>query len=382
VPALLGRARLALAEDRTEVARELLRRAVEAAPDAPDVHALRAELAPADYDPRTLVRAGREAARRGDPERATGLLRQAVLVADRHPASGRAALAALAGLDPEAWKGRRVVPVHVWADESLRAREGWRFQVRLALFRASRSLDHLLRTHFLPVSLEAFAAARAGDELEDIDAAFRAGRSVVPARGILARFTARSAPRRSGSRLGMAGFLGRELIVRFDDPEEGRRTLAHELLHLYGAIHVGEGVESLMNASGGAWQLDPPNARIVRALRERRFGPGGLERNVFSAVDLEEASAAYTRALRNNLLLRRLGLQEGRLREAVALDPHLGDVCRFLAELLWRGERRVDATLLWEAAGRLYGPDTPRGRAALQQARTLRARLRDRYDVD
>jgi len=382
VPALLGRARLAMAEDEAEHARELLRQAAEVTPADAELHALRAELEPDAYDPPALLRAGREAAGQGDEEKAVRLLRQAVLLADRHPPSARAALAALARLEPDAWAQRRVVPVYVWADETLRAREGWRFQVRVAFFRASRRLDELLATHFLPVSLGSFEAGDAGDTLAALDAAFLSGRPAVPSHGILVRFTARPVPRRQGARLGQATFLGRNLSARFDDPERGERTLAHELLHLYGAIHVADDVESLMNASGDSWQLDPPNARIVRALRERRFGPGGLEGSVFSSIDLEETTEAYTFALRNNLVLRRLGLQEGRLREAVSLDSHLGDVCRFLAQLLWRGERRVDAALMWEAAGRLYGPETRRGRAALQQARELRAHLRQRYDVD
>jgi len=378
----VGRARLARTQGDLEAARSLLGRALEARPGAPEVHALRAEIDPEAYDPRAVLRAAQQAAGKGETERAAKLLHQVVLLADRHPPSARAALAALARIDPDVWAQRRVVPVHVWADETLRAREGWRFQVRLALFRASRGLDGLLATHFLLVSLEGFDAGGADDTLDALDAAFRSGRSALPAHGILARFTARPAPRRAGSRLGQAAFLGRELIVRMDDPESGQRTLAHELLHLYGAIHVADDVESLMNASGESWRLDAPNTRIVRALRERRFGPGGLEGSVFPAIDLEETTEAYTAALRNNLLLRRLGLQDGRLREAVSLDSHLGDVCRFLAVLLWRGERRVDATLMWEAAGRLYGPDTPRGRAALQRARALRAQLREAYEVE
>jgi hypothetical protein len=50
------------------------------------------------------------------------------------------------------------------------------------------------------------------------------------------------------------------------------------------------------------------------------------------------------------------------------LDPHLGDVARFVSLLLWRGERPASAASLLDVAARLYGPRTPQGRRAGEDA--------------
>jgi hypothetical protein len=144
-------------------------------------------------------------------------------------------------------------------------------------------------------------------------------------------------------------------------------------------VHVAEDVESLMNPAGGALILDPLNARIVGELRARRFH-GDLAEDVFAVIDLEATTRAYEDALRTNLALRRAGLAEAvdasgsRLaaRRAAAqvrgLDPHLGDVARFVSRLLWRGERPASAASLLDVAARLYGPRTPEGRRAAEDA--------------
>jgi hypothetical protein len=160
-------------------------------------------------------------------------------------------------------------------------------------------------------------------------------------------------------------------------------VLLHELLHLYGGVHVADDVESLMNPSGEARVLDSLNARIVRELRGRRFG-GDLDVDVLQVIDLEATTRAYEDALRANLALRRAGLaeaisladssqieaQRAALR-ALELDPHLGDVARFVALLLWRGEKPASAAFLLETASRLYGPRTPSGRKAAADAERI-----------
>ena len=52
-------------------------------------------------------------------------------------------------------------------------------------------------------------------------------------------------------------------------------------------------------------------------------------------------------------------------------DEHPGDVASLVAELLVRDRRPAAAAQAWETAALLYGPATPRGRRALQSARTL-----------
>ena len=85
-----------------------------------------------------------------------------------------------------------------------------------------------------------------------------------------------------------------------------------------------------------------------------------------------------------NLALRRAGLAEAietaatsriEARRAAArvreLDPHLGDVARFVSLLLWRGERPASAAFLLETAAHLYGPRTARGRRAAAEAERI-----------
>jgi len=290
-------------------------------------------------------------------------------------------------LEPErrAW---RTVPVHSWADETIRRQPGWRFRVRLAWLGASRALGPLLETYFVPAEIGSFASQGASDALDTIDAAFRAQTARAPAEGVLAAFTERAPPRAAGpQRLGQAEFLGRHLAVRLL-PETAAgpaasHVLLHEVLHLYGAVHVNPDVASLMNPTGDATGLDRMNARIVRETRVRTFH-GDLERDVLDRIDLEATTLAYEDAMRANFAMRQAGLIEAlqaaatspvearhaavRVRE---LDPHLGDVARFVALLLLRGDKPASAAMLLETAAQLYGPGTARGREAAAQAETI-----------
>jgi hypothetical protein len=186
-----------------------------------------------------------------------------------------------------------------------------------------------------------------------------------------------------GERLGQAEFLGRRLTVRLEADPSPSRVLLHEVLHLYGAVHVAYDVESIMNPSGESTVLDAMNARIARELRGRSFRDD-LEADVFDVIDLEATTRAYEAALLTNLVLRRAGLAEAieiaatsrveaqraaaRVRE---LDRHLGDVARFVSALLWRGERPAAAASLLETASRLYGWRTVRGQEAAAEAERI-----------
>jgi tetratricopeptide (TPR) repeat protein len=400
--ARLGLARVARRRGRAAEARAELARVVEADPWRAEVHAELAELTgvaprtpPADledalrrarehpYDVAAGLAAGSALAAAGRSAEAVAQLESILWLADLDPGAASAAWVLLVRLDP-AWRGRRAVRVDSWADESIRAHPGWRFRLRLAWLAASQALDPLLGVRFLPATLQEFASRDAPASLEAIDAAFRAQVARAPAEGILAAFTERAPPRgRGAQRLGQAEFLGRRLIVRLESEPGASRVLLHEVLHLYGGVHVADDVESLMNPAGGALSLDPLNARIVRELRGRRFH-GALDPDVFAVVDLEATTRAYEEALRTNLALRRAGLAEAvedaagsrvAARRAAArvreLDPHLGDVARFVSRLLWRGGRPASAASLLEVAARLYGPRTPQGRQAGEDAERI-----------
>lgn len=334
------------------------------------------------YDVAAGLAAGSALAEAGRSAEAARRLESVLWLADLDPSSARAAWALLTRLDP-AWSERRAVPVHSFADESIRAHPGWEFRLRLAWLAVSQALDPVLGVRFLPAAMGVFSSRESSAVLEAIDAAFRAQAGPTAAEGVLAAFTERPPPRRGAQRLGQAEFLGRRMAVRLETQPGPSRVLVHEVLHLYGGVHVADDVESLMNPSGAALVLDPLNARIARELRARRFH-GDLETDVFPFIDLEATTRAYEAALRANLRLRRAGMVEaieaaatsryearrvaGRVRE---LDPHLGDVARFVSLLLWRDERRASAASLLEVAARLYGPRTAEGRRAARDAERI-----------
>jgi hypothetical protein len=299
-----------------------------------------------------------------------------VWLGDAAPAETAEALRILAGLEAPP---RRAVPVHVYADAAARGEEGWRFRLRTLFSDVSASLAPLLGSRFVVLSVEPFDAPEAG---ADLAAAFAALAAVAaPEHGIVAGVVGARAPAGAGpdAYRGVAELLGRRLLVRLEPGAVGTRLLAHEILHLYGAVHVAAARESIMNPSGDSQRLDAENRRIAALTRERSFGPGGVERNVLPGLDRGAAIDAWGAALRLDLRLR--GTELGRAVAASALapgapapDPHLGDVARFVGALLAAEERRGEAALLFEAAAALHGSRSEAGRADAERARTLRAR--------
>jgi hypothetical protein len=393
--------RAAAAQPDDARAADLLRRALALEPQRPDVHeqlfqrtgrAPRTAVASLDpvalaeahpYDPWARLRAGRAERDAGRPEAAVEHWRWALFTADLDPASAQAAFLELARVAKDV-RHMAQVPVHLFADESVRAHAGWRFRLRLSLHAVSRALDPILGTLLVPASIGGFDGEDVGAGLSDLTAAFQRRGRPDPPRGMLVLLTERHAPARGSSRkLGEAQFLGRRLIARLEEGEIISRVLAHELLHLYGAVHLSERVDSLMNPSGGEWVIRAPNAAILKQTRKRRFGRGGIERNVLPYVDLDATIDAYLSVIRANLVLRRAGIQEvlddvstpraraQRLRSVAQLDPHLGDVCSFTAKLLWRAQRGPEAVHLFDTAAALYGPRSLEGRAARAQSDRL-----------
>ncbi len=338
------------------------------------------------YDPRARLDAGRALVDAGRGAEAGPLLTGALFAADVDPAAARAAAALLREQEP-AWARRRTVPVHVRVDETLRRDPAWPMQARLLLDGLSGELAPWMDVVFYPASLGGFDTGNASDDLASLDRRFRS-QAPSPRHGIVAGLTARPVPRARGSwRRGQAEFLGRRTLLRVQPGETESRVLVHEVLHLYGGVHVVDEVDSVMNPDGKGRAVDPLNRRIVRSLRERRFVPGGIERGVLPFIDEQRTTAAYVQVLRTNLVFRRLGLAEaveaGRLsryeaarqaRDSMALDEHLGDVALFTGRLLLRQQRRAEAVMMLDVASRLYGPRSLRGRSARAEAdRVLRA---------
>jgi hypothetical protein len=343
---------------------------------------LRAQRYP--YDPRALVAGAEALAQRGRDDQAVEYLERAVWLADLDPSAALIAIRRLQVISDD-WKRQRVVPVQVHADELIRAQPGWQFEIRTLWLSASTTLDSVLETRFVPIAILPFDAGDAPDDLDSIHEAFLA-ESSPPAEGIFAAITGRPVP--SGDAVykkGIAEFLGRSLAVRVAPGAIQSRILAHEILHLYGAIHVLDGVDSLMNPTGDSLALDAPNIRVARSLRGREFGPGGIEVNVLPWIDLGATVAAYRSVLSVNLSLRDAGINEAmhapdassdqvafRVQQATQLDTHLADAARLVAVLMLADGQRAEALRLLDLSSQLYGPSTPRGRASAEKAGMLK----------
>lgn len=399
-----------IAEGHPDAARAALERAARRDFGQPGVHARLADLtgrAPAEvpattggvlaraaahpYDPRALVDAGARLAAEGRREEAVGFLEKALWLADLDPAAAQRAARLLPTCDPE-WVGRRVVPVRVYADETVRGDPYWDFRARLLWLSVSNSLDPILTTRFVVTRLTPVDTGMETPRLEPIFERFRAITWRAPP-GIVAAFTERPPPAGGTMyRRGLADFMGRHLLVRLEPGETRSRVLAHEVLHLYGGIHVNPELESLMNPSGDSHKLDAGNARIARSLRTRGFSGQGLEQDVLSRVDLDEVIDSFEAAISVNLLFRRAGLDQAlqareqsryvaarEARKATQLDPHLADVSRTLAHLMLADRRRGEALLLLDSAARLYGSDTRQGRETRAETESLRKELEREY---
>ena len=398
-------ARAEIASGRSAAARPLLEHAVRADPRSPEAHATfaaltgrapRARAADGDatlhlatqhpYDPWARLQAARRLAATGQREAAARLLEEGLWLADRDPAASLLGLDLLQRLDP-AWAERRVVVVHAYADETVRADPAWAMRLRLLWASLSGALLPALDTVFLPLSLSPFSSEGVGPSLPAIGAAWRASARSLQPRGLLAGFTERPAPRRRGTaRLGQAEYLGRRLLVRLAPGEVESRILIHEVLHVYGAIHLNPEVETIMNPRAASNRLDPVNRDLVGLVRDRRFGPGGIQANVFPFVDQARLADQLLRSLRLNLHFRRLGVLDALeardtsrfiaadvAREAAEMDPELADVARFVGFLLLEQERLAEAAHMLDVAATLYGPRHPKGREARLHSDRIRA---------
>ncbi len=351
-------------------------RATQLAGSGPDA-ALRVAVAH-PYDPRALLAAARSAAASGRLELATPLLEKVVWLGDVDVGTTAEALRLLAQVDPGA--PTRIVPVHVFADAEVRSDEGWRFRIRTRWAEVSTSLARVLEARFVVLGIEPFEP---GEGAQVASGMASLARVEAPEYGIVAGMLGAgevSGADGSGApdpRRGAAEFLGRRLLVRFEPGAAGERLLAHEILHLYGAVHAPAGSDSLMSATGDSKVVDAANRRILLLTRERVFGPGGVERNLLPGLDLSAAIDAWGGALRLDLALRGPALARAVAASdlspgAAGPDPHLGDVAHWVAALLVTEGRRDEGALLLEAASSLHGSQTALGHSEAEGARRLR----------
>ena len=401
--ALAGLGGVELARGQRAEARAHFERVVRLDPTNPEVHARLATLtgnrpgspeptSPEEalvamqkypYDPEVLLPAAQAMIARNKMAVGLATLERIVWLADLNPAAARRAIALLKELDPR-WSERKTLAVHVTVDEALSSRPGWRSRQRTLWLSVSRALDKALPIRFVPLSFRV-ARVEASLSLEEVLENFVREHPRSPGPGIIALFTEHPVARPSAAgKLGLAQFLGRLMVVRLPPGERESRVLAHEILHLFGAIHVTDAIDSLMNPQTTELTLDPLNYAIVQALRSRHFSGAGFGPDILSSIDLRQTIDAYSSALNVNLGLRKLALQRALKQrsnsrylarrhrvKAMELDSHLGDVAKHLALLVRADQRPAQAVFLFETAAHLYGPDTPRGRAMLGYARSL-----------
>jgi hypothetical protein len=352
---------------------------------SPDDLVLRALQHP--YDPHALVVAAGVLDAGGRRDQAIEYLERAVWLADIDPSAALTAIRQLYALS-DRWRPIRIVPVQLYVDETIRAQSDWQFQMRNLWLSVSGMLDSVFETRFIPIAMNTFSTDHLKNDLDVIHDEFLS-ETRPPAEGILALITGRELPASDAVRKkGVAEFIGRGLSVRVSPGEIESRVLAHEILHLYGAIHVLDDADSLMNPTGDSLLLDKPNARIARLMRGREFGPGGIEGNVLPWIDIAATVAAYRTALSENLNLRDAGIREARrskrassehvayrVHQATHLDTHLADASRMVAALMLADGQRVEALRLLELSSQLYGTSTPRGRASAEEAARLEAKI-------
>jgi len=341
------------------------------------------------FDPWAVFTAGQAAAKAGQHGIAMSYFESTLWLAMADPNIGRRAFAELQRLSRE-WRERRLVPVQIWADETVRADPAWLFRT-IHLFRnLSHDSDPMVKTVFLPTSRRTFESGEGFPTLANISQRVHDSNQRIAPNGIVIIFTERKPPDLRGEswRLGQAEFLGRIMTVRLEPGELRSRVLAHELLHLYGGIHISPETKSIMNPSGGSYTLDPINSLIFKTLRNRRFHSTGIKNNVFPWIDIAQAADAYEQGVLLNLKYRKAGMIEARkdfsqspyvaaqrAQKAQQLDEHLISITKFLAELRLTQGETLQAIETLRVTYQLQGPNTAAGRKTLARIQGLEARL-------
>lgn len=201
------------------------------------------------------------------------------------PAAVLAAVAmALIGRD-------RVVRVRLAATQVVRARPDWQAMAAARLRTVSQLYSQTSGVRF---DLADAIAWDVPDDL-DLDAARERLKSDVPREGV-DLLLALVGPAGTSLRLGSTvPFASAAVVVDFPDRTEAANAavLAHELGHLFGAVHVAS-TSSVMHETASASSFDLRSARVLRTTRNIDFA-AGLGRAAPTVVaDLE---ARYAKAL-------------------------------------------------------------------------------------
>jgi Flp pilus assembly protein TadD len=181
---------------------------------------------------------------------------------------------------------------------------------------------------------------------------------ISPGPGQIVAGLTQTLPRSPGT--GLASYREGSLVVALPYGQ-GVRLFAHELAHLFGAVHL-RGNRGLMAIRDPGEVLDPLNARLIELHRQRRFDPRAFP---LPLEALEAARSAYLEAA-------------GRAPEAYA---YLGQICLERGDLqgaldaadrmLERDRDDVDATIVRGIALRRLGREAE---AVAEYRRALESR--------
>ncbi|MFT5444085.1 MAG: tetratricopeptide (TPR) repeat protein [Myxococcota bacterium] len=413
--ASLAWARLKNEEGKIEQACDVLAAALNVHPNDPALLALQLELtgpAPSleglddeeivalsrkhPFDLSLTIRVARLQIASGDLEAARQRLRRSYWLADLAPTEGYEIAKLLASIDPVFAK-QKIVPVHIYADQTITSQPGWQMRLRILLRKSSAALDPLARTHYVSYSMTGFSSKQATTKLVSLENAWLRSQRRWPSEGILLGLTERFPARHIAQTLGRAELLGRRAFVRLAPGATESRTLIHEVFHLYGGVHVTDAIDSLMNPSGETNAIDQLNARIVALTRDRTFGPGGEAVNVDPFVDSRQLVEVYIETLRVNLAFRQEALGQAQstsaasryaahelARKATKLDDHLAQVSEHVSRMLVRDRLPAKAAEYCDLAARLYGVNSAKGKALRKRGDRLRevSKLRHSGVVD
>jgi tetratricopeptide (TPR) repeat protein len=179
----------------------------------------------------------------------------------------------------------RVVRVKAVADEAFRTESGWEKQVREDLASASETLRELAGISLDLVAVEPWTThqgasmpllleeLRTGVEKDDAEVVIGFTGHRPPAAVTFLPGNPKRYP--VPFTAGIALPLGDRAVVRRTNWDElTRRTLVHEVAHLFGGLHVRE--ESILETATDrlSFRLDPFNRRVLDLTRDRDFGRG------------------------------------------------------------------------------------------------------------
>jgi tetratricopeptide (TPR) repeat protein len=215
-------------------------------------------------------------------------------------------------------QGRRLVRVRAAADPVFRSLPDWEARLRARMTAAAGELSRQVELDFALVDVEPWELSGVAEGGMEVVADLRTGVSSTDVDVVIGFLAERREPPAVGERLELRGqtlglapcFAGTVVVVEVAASRDGtewrmpeatlRENLAHELGHLFGAVHVtGESVMRVEPGGSPTLELDALNLEVMRACRWIDFSaqfpslePADLSRLETAYAALAAGSAA------------------------------------------------------------------------------------------